>query len=183
MIEIESLLERWTNDRRMLSPDRTRDAALSAALLQAEKLVAASLKSAEGGDLERAQRLLEESAAPLDAWRKAHGVALFSDCIAEISSAYALLDRYRQRAPDLTDRSVIGRIRAASEKTIAALNRCDREASEKLKHEPEFRRLLDGMLSSLRRIPEATDARDAALLHRLLIEQRSFERLLNFRFG
>jgi len=39
------------------------------------------------------------------------------------------------------------------------------------------------MLASLRQIPAAVKARDRAYLHRLLIEQRSFERLLSFRFG
>jgi hypothetical protein len=182
-IEIERLRERWTSDRRRLSPNRTKDAALSTALQQTERLVAASLKSADQGDIERARRLLEEAVAPLNAWRKANGIRLFSDCIAEISSAYEPLDGYRQQTPDLADRSVAGKIQAATNNTIAALNRCDREATEKLNREPEFRRLFDGMLTSLRRMPEAIATRDGALLHRLLIEQRSFERLLNFRFG
>jgi hypothetical protein len=39
------------------------------------------------------------------------------------------------------------------------------------------------MLASLRQMPEAVRTRDGAQLHRLLIEQRSFERLLSFRFG
>jgi hypothetical protein len=42
------------------------------------------------------------------------------------------------------------------------------------------------MLDSLRQMPEAVEARDGARLHRLhrlLIEQRSFERLLSFRYG
>ena len=38
-------------------------------------------------------------------------------------------------------------------------------------------------LNSLRQIPEALRQSDPAYFHRLIIEQRSFERLLAFRFG
>jgi hypothetical protein len=48
---------------------------------------------------------------------------------------------------------------------------------------PEFRRLVDGALASLARVPEAVAANDADLLHRLVIELQSFDRLLSFRFG
>jgi hypothetical protein len=48
---------------------------------------------------------------------------------------------------------------------------------------PEFRRLIDGAKASLEFIPKAIAARDADLLHRVLIELRSFDNLLDFRFG
>ena len=48
---------------------------------------------------------------------------------------------------------------------------------------PEFRRLIEGMTASMRQMPQAVAGRDGAYLHRLLIEQRSFERLLTFRYG
>lgn len=182
-VEIERLRDRWTADRRKLSPTIAADTALSAALARTESLVADSQKAADGGDVERAQRLLEDAAGPLDAWRKANGIRLFSDCIADITAAYEQLDRYRLNSPDLADQSTGDRITRHSNETIAMLDRCDREAAEKLRHEPEFRRLIDGMLASLRQLPEAVRERDGSRLHRLLIEQRSFERLLSFRFG
>ena len=48
---------------------------------------------------------------------------------------------------------------------------------------PEFRRLIDGALASLAQVPRAVDTRDRDLLHRLLIELRSFDHLLAFRYG
>ena len=48
---------------------------------------------------------------------------------------------------------------------------------------PEFRRLIDGALASLAHVPDAVAAGDGDLLHRLLIELQSFDRLLSFRFG
>jgi hypothetical protein len=181
--EIERLRGRWTSDRRRLSAATAADKILAAALAKVETLVGESLKAADAGDAERARGLLEEAALPLDEWRKANGIRLFSDCIAEVTAAYGQLDVYRQKPPDLTDQTSADRIARFANDTIAAINRCDREASESVRREPEFRRLIDGMLGSLRQIPEAVGARDGAHLHRLLIEQRSFERLLAFRFG
>ncbi len=40
--------------------------------------------------------------------------------------------------------------------------RCDREAPDALRREPDFRRLFDGMADSLRQMPDAVDARDTA---------------------
>jgi hypothetical protein len=43
--------------------------------------------------------------------------------------------------------------------------------------------LVDGAKSSLALIPKAIASRDGDLLHRVLIELRSFDNLLAFRFG
>jgi hypothetical protein len=181
--EIERLQQRWSADRRKLTPQTIADGALSTALARTETTVADSLKAADGGDIDRARTLLEDAASPLDAWRKANGIRLFSDCIADITVTYERLDVYRLKRPDLADGSTAANIVTASNGTISALDRCDREAPDVLRREPEFRRLFDGMLASLRQMPEAVRTRDGARLHRLLIEQRSFERLLSFRFG
>ena len=182
-VEIEQLRERWTTDRGNLPAAITKAPALSAALAVTETLVADSLKAADAGDVERARKLLEDAAKPLDAWRRINGIRLFSDCIAEIGAAYERVDRYRVDRPDLASRGAGEAIVKLSAETIAALERCDREAPNSLRHEPEFRRLFDGMLASLRQMPKAVGAQNSARLHRLLIEQRSFERLLAFRFG
>ena len=182
-VEIERLRDRWTADRRKLSPETSADLALAAALARTDALLADSLKAADGGDVDRSRLLLENAAKPLEAWRKANGIRLFSDCIAEITAAYELLDVYRTKPLDLAERTAAETITTSTQRTMTALDRCDREAAEALRREPEFRRLFDGMRESLRQVPDAVAMRDGALLHRLLIEQRSFERLLSFRFG
>jgi hypothetical protein len=182
-IQIERLRERWATDRRRLSAAITADAALAEALARTEANVAESLRVADAGDVEQSRRLLENAAAALDAWRKANGVRLFSDCIAELGAAFEQLDRVLRNAPDLTDRTTSENIVALSGRTVAVLDRCEREATGDVRDEPEFRRLVDGMRESLGHMPNAAAARDGALLHRLLIEQRSFERLLAFRYG
>ena len=52
-----------------------------------------------------------------------------------------------------------------------------------IRRHAEFRRLIDGALASLAQVPKAIETRDGDLLHRLLIELRSFDHLLAFRYG
>lgn len=182
-VEIERLRDRWTAGRRALSASATADPSLTAALAQTEALVADSLKAVDAGDVDRSRTLLQDAGRPLDAWRQANGIRLFSDCIAEIGVAFNRLDGDRRQTPDLGDAATGARVVVAVDGTIAALDRCETEAADNMRKEPEFRRLFDGMRASLRQMPDAVRARDGALLHRLLIEQRSFEQLLSFRFG
>jgi len=181
--EIESLQRRWATDRAKLPSMAAADGTLAAALARVEALVKESLKAADNGDTERAHSLLEGAAEPLAAWRKSNGFRLFSDCIVELSATYERLDVYRVNRPNLNDSSTAERVIKASNDTVAALDRCNHEAPNALSREAEFRRLFDGMRASLAQMRGAVQARDGALLHRLLIEQRSFERLLLFRFG
>lgn len=150
--------------------------ALDASLIEAAKAV-------EREDGARAREIVQAATAPLDAWRRAGGLALFSDCIADLSGRYDALDRYRQAGPDFDDAAARAGVGTAAANVAAAMGRCDAEASEAVRSDPEFRRLADGMSASLAKVPAALDARDPALLHRLLIELRAFERLLAFRYG
>jgi hypothetical protein len=56
-------------------------------------------------------------------------------------------------------------------------------ADPDVRREGEFRRLIDGAKASLAQMPKAIETHDANLVHRLLIELRSFDNLLAFRFG
>jgi hypothetical protein len=133
--------------------------------------------------VERALAQLDAAGVPLRTWRAANGIRFFSDCIAQVSAEYEALDRYRTSPPDLVDVAVREAIVTGSARVAEALVQCDREAPAGVRTDPEFRRLADGMTDSLRQIPQALERGDGSYLHRLLIEQRSFERLLAFRYG
>jgi hypothetical protein len=182
-VEIERLRDRLAADRGKIAPRGLTDLPFVIALARTESLVDVSLKAADGGDLERARGLLDESRQPLADWWQAKGIRLFSDCIAEINAAYQPLDSHRLKAPDLGDAAIGARVVTSTKGLLVTLDRCDREADATLRQTLEFRRLFDGMSASLRQISDAVAARDGALLHRLLIEQRSFEQMLSFRFG
>ena len=181
--EIERLRDGLIADRDRMAPAAPIDVALMIAIARTEALVAGSLKAIDDGNIERSRELLEEAGKPIDSWRRANDIRMFSDCVAEIAIAYNSLDGFRRSAPDLTDAGAGERVIAAADRVIAALDRCEPDATETMRKEPEFRRLFDGMRASLRQVREAVGARDADLLYRLLIEQRSFEELLSFRFG
>jgi hypothetical protein len=72
---------------------------------------------------------------------------------------------------------------AGAESYRGTLQRCDGMAADRIRGDGEFRRLIDGALASLAQIPKAIETKDADLTHRLLIELRSFDNLLAFRFG
>lgn len=178
-IEIEKLRDRWARDARVLgSPN----ASLRAAMAATDNDVRESLAAADKGDVDAARAALERAGAPLQAWRKANGIRLFSDCINEASAVYEKLDAYRG-VQNLAYGILKGAIAKATADTEAALSRCDREADPAMRNDADFRRLIDGFLGSLKQVPDALRQNDAGYLHRLIIEQRSFERLLAFRFG
>lgn len=179
-------LDRLNDLAKLLSEGRLwiqMEPALAAAFAGAQATVEQSIKAAESGDLDRARDLLIEGSGRLDAWRREVGLTLFSDCIAEAGSAYEALDTYRRHRPDLSDPAIRLRIDEAAAATEQALARCDAEAPPILRAEPEFRRLMDGFVASLKIVSDAVAKQDGDYLYRLLIEQRAFERLLAFRFG
>lgn len=211
--EIGAILERLQGERRVVlsylahdNPDlaltaldrwratlRTDGAQLAAALQGRSEIkpvlgaldaaLAEAAKAVEREEPARARAIVEAATAPLDAWRRAEGLRLFSDCVADLSGRYDALDRYRQAGPDLADAQVRAEVGSATANVAAAMGLCDGQAGDAVRSDPEFRRLADGMSASLAKIPTALEARDPALLHRLLIELRAFERLLAFRYG
>lgn len=148
-----------------------------------ERIVADAIRAAEAHDLEQARRSLTKLGDELARDRRRRGLRLFADCVSEASAAYARLDIHRVRPPDLSNAATIADIVTAAKETDTALRRCDDEAPESVRGAEAFRRLIDGARASLKQVPDIASRRDADALHRYLIELRSFEQLLLFRFG
>ena len=117
------------------------------------------------------------------ALRKSAGIAVLADCIRDANTAMDALMVYNDRALDWdkpgTRDDVAGK--AAAYGTV--LDRCDGMAGDAVRKSGEFRRLIDGAKASLTLVPKAIATRDSDLLHRVLIELRSFDNLLAFRYG
>jgi hypothetical protein len=125
---------------------------------------------------------LSEARQALARLRRASGIAVLADCVLDANAAMsglAALDRDTSDWSDETRREIVAKAAALS----GELGRCNEMAPASVRLNPEFRRLVDGALASLARVPEAVAASDADLLHRLVIELQSFDRLLSFRFG
>jgi hypothetical protein len=115
--------------------------------------------------------------------RKASGVVVLADCVRDANAAMDALMVYNDRDLDWSKPDTASSITSKASAYSAVLSRCDGLAGDSIRQRPEFRRLIDGAKASLELIPKAIGGRDADLLHRVLIELRSFDNLLDFRFG
>jgi hypothetical protein len=115
--------------------------------------------------------------------RRSAGIVVLADCVRDANTAMDALMVYNDRALDWSKAET--RVDLAGKAAVYAhlLDRCDAMAGDTVRKAPEFRRLIDGAKASLALIPKAIATRDANLLHRVLIELRSFDNLLAFRFG
>jgi hypothetical protein len=108
--------------------------------------------------------------------RRENGVTVLADCVLDANvsmDALFALDGGQDWES----------VTAGSESYRSTLQRCDGMAPAGIRNHPEFRRLIDGALASLAQMPNAVATRDHDLMHRLLIELRSFDNLLAFRYG
>jgi hypothetical protein len=117
------------------------------------------------------------------ALRKSAGIVVLADCIRDANTAMDALMVYDDRALDWDKTEIRDGIAGKAAAYGALLDRCDGMAGDAVKQAGEFRRLVDGAGASLAQIPKAIATRDSDLLHRLLIELRSFDNLLAFRYG
>lgn len=146
------------------------------------KLVGVSIMM-DSGRADAARKSLEDIRAELKALRKANGVVVLADCIADANAAMDNLMIFNDAALDWGKSETASAISGAAAAYRRRLDRCDDLAEANTRGAPEFRRLIDGARNSLSQIPAAISRRDTDLLHRLLIELRSFDNLLAFRYG
>lgn len=135
------------------------------------------------GRLDAARDSLNAIRGDLYDLRKASGVVVLADCVRDANMTMDALMVYNDRALNWDDSEIRSGVVKKASSYGAELDRCDGIANEAVRMAPEFRRLVDGAKASLALIPKAIAARDSDLLHRVLIELRSFDNLLSFRFG
>ena len=176
-LEIENLRETWAKVSTLPRPAAFRDQEryASTVLQIAAQLVGISLVLNLGRP-DVARDSLDQIRKLLSTLRRENGVPLLADCVLDANVAMGALFA-TDRAPDW-DSAIAG-----GESYAATLKRCDGMAARAIHDQPEFRRLIDGALASLAQFPKAFETRDAELLHRLMIELRSFDTLLAFRYG
>ena len=135
------------------------------------------------GRLDPARDALNSVRGDLYDLRKASGVVVLADCVRDANATMDALMVYNDRTLDWDNSEIRSGLVRNSTGYGALLDRCDAIASATVREAPEFRRLVDGAKASLLLIPKAIETRDADLLHRVLIELRSFDNLLAFRYG
>lgn len=135
------------------------------------------------GQFDAARNSLDAIRGDLYDLRKASGIVVLADCVRDANAAMDAFMAYDDRALDWGNAETRKEIATKALAYGSILERCDGIANETVRKSPEFRRLVDGAQASLGLIPKAIEARDGDLLHRVLIELRSFDNLLAFRFG
>ncbi len=115
--------------------------------------------------------------------RKSAGIVVLADCVRDATTALDALMVYNDEKLDLSKPETRANIAAKAGAYRQVLERCDGTASEAVRQSADFRRLIDGAKNGLEPLPHALETRDANQLHRILIELRSFDNLLAFRFG
>jgi hypothetical protein len=135
------------------------------------------------GRPDNARQALEAIRTDLYNLRKSAGIVVLSDCILDSNKAAAAVIAYD--TPDL-DWSKPGIGPAIAEKAKAytdVLNRCDGAATEMVRKEPEFRRLIDEAKSELAKVSQAIEHHDTGQFRRIVSSLRAIDNLLAFRFG
>jgi hypothetical protein len=135
------------------------------------------------GRLDAARQSLDAMRGDLYALRKSAGIVVLADCVRDANAAMDALMVYNTRELDWSKPQTAAGVSEKSAAYGKILNRCEATASEAVRKEPEFRRLADGARQALALIPQAVKTHDTGLLHRVLIQLRSFDNLLAFRFG
>ena len=110
-------------------------------------------------------------------------MVVLADCVRDANTALKALMTYNDTAPDWSKPATRFGIASTSEIYGHELDRCDALAGEPVHSSLEFRRAIDGAKAGLALIPKAVATRDTELLHKILIELRSFNNLLALTFG
>lgn len=176
-VELEGMRGSWAKVTSLPRPAAFRDEQRYTALMLdiSARLLGATLVL-NMGRADVARDSLDAIRKSLSVLRRENGVTVLADCVLDANVSMDALFA-------LDGKSDWESVAAGAESYNATLQRCDGMAPPAVRGRTEFRRLIDGALASLAQVPKAVETRDSDLLHRLLIELRSFDHLLAFRYG
>jgi len=177
VLEIEGMRESWGKVASLRKPAAFRDQEhYTGTMLDISTRLVGIFLVLDLGAVDVARKSLDTIRASLSELRRANGVTVLADCVLDSNAAMDALFVHDTQ-PDWP------KVAGSAETYRATLQRCDGMAPRMIGNHAEFRRLIDGALASLDQFPKAIEGRDRDLLHRLLIELRSFDHLLAFRYG
>lgn len=186
MLEVERLRTAWRALRDRFGADRpdafAPDRYVAMLADVDSRLVAADIMF-KSGRPEAAESALAGIRDALSRLRRDSGVTVLADCVLDASAAMAALGALDQPTRDWSQPQTAAAVTAAAARYRETLQRCDANAPAEVKAGADFRRLVDGALTSLALTAKAVAERDRELFHRIVIELRAFDNLLAFRFG
>lgn len=186
-LELDRLRDSWAELTQRFGgkrPAAFQDAALyTTTLLKISTGLVAADMMLQSGRMDAARAALDGMRHDLYDLRKSAGVVVLADCIRDANAIADAIMVYNDRNLDWTNPDTATGLSARTADYLKTLDRCDAIAEPDVRGSPEFRRLVDGARAGLGLIPKAIETKDANLVHRVLIELRSFDNLLAFRFG
>ena len=181
VLELEGMREAWSRVAALPRPAVYRaNPRYTETILDVQVRVVGVFLVLDMGRLDVARASLDTIRHGLAALRRASRAEVLADCVLDANVAMDALSAHDTRHDAKPDWDSVA---AGSESYQQTLQRCDRMAPPGVRHHVEFRRLIDGARASLALMPKAIETRDADLLRRLLVELRSFDNLLAFRYG
>jgi hypothetical protein len=175
VLELEAMREAWAKVSALPRPAVYRDnPRFTETMLDVNVRVVGVFLVLDMGRLDVARASLNTIRHSLAALRRASKAEVLADCILDANTAMDVLYATDGKPADAA---------APADAYTRTLQRCDAMAPPGIRNHADFRRLIDGALASLAQVPQAVETRDGDLLHRLLIELRSFDNLLAFRYG
>ena len=176
-LELEGMREAWGKVSTLPKPAAFRDKErYTATMLEIAAQLIGTTLVLNMGRADVARESLDKVRRQLSDLRRENKVTVLADCVLDANVSMDALFAHDEK-PDWDS------VSAGSDSYRGTLQRCDGMAPLPIRNQAEFRRLIDGALASLAQIPKAVETRDTGLLHRLLIELRSFDHLLAFRYG
>jgi hypothetical protein len=147
------------------------------------KRIATALTLISARRLEPARTALAPIRVELSQMRRASGVMVLADCILDANAAMDALAIYKDKPPDWSKPET--RFDNAAKATIYGheLKDCQDLASNDVRADPHFQKLIDGALAGVALVPTAIATRDSDLFARILSELRAFDRQLALRYG
>jgi hypothetical protein len=177
VLEIEGLREAWGKVSTLPRPAAFRDPQrYTATMLDIAARLIGTRLVLDLGRADVARESLDAVRRALSELRRESKVTVLADCVLDANVSMDALFAHDAK-PDWES------VAAGAESYEGTLRRCDGMAPAPIRNHAEFRRLIDGALASLAQVGKAVESRDTELLHRLLIELRSFDHLLAFRYG
>jgi hypothetical protein len=141
------------------------------------------IKATDEGDLDGAKKRLAPIRQILSALRSRSGVFLFSDRVDRANAAMDAIWHFRHNPPDFADEKQVNDLRQKTTLMTYWYEQCRDTASDEVKKDPQFRRLVDRTLYSLGRMWVAISEKNQLSVINILREMRSSDKLLYLHFG
>ena len=164
-LEIERLREAWGKVGAVKRPAAFDGKLYVAMLTDASMRLVTADMLLNSGRPDNARQALEAIRADLYNLRTSAGIVVLSDCIRDSSAAMDALMVYNTRELDWSKPETAAQVTEKSTAYEKTLDRCNATASDAVRKEPEFRRLIDGAKEGLALIPQAVKTRAVSYTH------------------